>query len=973
VPVDRAPLLYATVSIESDDGLDMSFAHPVLGGLTGSGRLSFQSGRQLTVGGNGQDTTFAGALRSLASDDGGRLVKAGAGALSLSGNSPDFAGLLRIDAGKVVLASAGALGAGMVTVNAGGTLALAASATLHQLISSGSVDIGTSALTIAQATGGPTSSLGGTLKGSGSLVKSGGGYLQLLGDGSGFTGPTRLEGGHLLFGAGQTLRNSTLSLLADDGLDFGFGDITLGGLAGSGRLTVNAYRTLTVGGNGQDTRFTGALTSVAGAPDGGALRKAGSGTLRLDGDGSGYFGSVWVDAGRLVLGRDTALGSGRLSVAAGASAEFDQLASVHLASLAGSGNLQLGAARLFLGSAQGGSVFAGNIAGSGGLTVNAGSSLWLTGANSFSGSTSADGAQVLVGHALALQNSTVVQSQSGQFQINQLPAVSFGGLSGSGTLALDNTVLTVGGNAQDTRFDGLLRSFASGALVKTGAGQLTLGTALVLGALTVNGGTLWLEAPGGRVFGTTTLSGSAALWTAGGLNTGRLAGNDAGTTLTIVDGADGTPGLTLDGGGVAVYRGAIGGDGSLLKTGGATQSLLGANSFTGAVTVLGGQLTMASSAASDYSVGGGRLLLNAGNLGFATVQVDAGATAVYGASTLSGGQLMGEGTHDVSAVRRFVGTTFANGATVSPAAGAQLQGVTNRGAVVVGAGRNVSWTGGANDGGDVSVAGNLTVKGWASTGGLTVLAGGALGNASGAALKLNGGSRAYVGSVAAPGGTITLQAGTRLQLNGALLVNNGSIDGAVDVNFGSLAKGAGTWGAVTVTDGGRFSPGNSPGLTHSGAVTWGAGGDYLVELASPGAVAGSGWDLWDIGGSLTITAGTSANSVFTIELATLNAANQAAPLAGFDNQRAWQWEIVHTSGGITGFDAAHVQLAVTGFASPLGGGTLALAQRGNDLYLDFRPLVQAPVPEPTSWALFGLGLGALGWRTRRHAANGATR
>jgi len=73
----------------------------------------------------------------------------------------------------------------------------------------------------------------------------------------------------------------------------------------------------------------------------------------------------------------------------------------------------------------------------------------------------------------------------------------------------------------------------------------------------------------------------------------------------------------------------------------------------------------------------------------------------------------------------------------------------------------------------------------------------------------------------------------------ALLVNNGHISiGATNVNFGSLAKGSGVYGAVNVTDGGRFSPGNSPGSVTTGSTTWNSGGSYVVEIAD--ALAGGG-------------------------------------------------------------------------------------------------------------------------------------
>ena len=87
-------------------------------------------------------------------------------------------------------------------------------------------------------------------------------------------------------------------------------------------------------------------------------------------------------------------------------------------------------------------------------------------------------------------------------------------------------------------------------------------------------------------------------------------------------------------------------------------------------------------------------------------------------------------------------------------------------------------------------------------------------------LVLGGGSSTFIGSAATPGGAITLSGGTTIELNGALLVNNGTISGTVNVNYGSLAKGSGAYGVVNVNQGGIYSPGNSPGISTAAAVTF---------------------------------------------------------------------------------------------------------------------------------------------------------
>jgi autotransporter-associated beta strand protein len=76
-----------------------------------------------------------------------------------------------------------------------------------------------------------------------------------------------------------------------------------------------------------------------------------------------------------------------------------------------------------------------------------------------------------------------------------------------------------------------------------------------------------------------------------------------------------------------------------------------------------------------------------------------------------------------------------------------------------------------------------------------------------------------------------LDNGTRLEVNGGLLVNDGSIFGPTDVNFGGLVEGAGNYGAVNVTTGGVFQPGSIAGTT---ALVTALSGNGTVDNQSAG-------------------------------------------------------------------------------------------------------------------------------------------
>jgi autotransporter-associated beta strand protein len=125
-----------------------------------------------------------------------------------------------------------------------------------------------------------------------------------------------------------------------------------------------------------------------------------------------------------------------------------------------------------------------------------------------------------------------------------------------------------------------------------------------------------------------------------------------------------------------------------------------------------------------------------------------------------------------------------------------------------------------------------------------------------------------------------------LQVNGALAPVS-----AVTVSGSSaVLGGTGTVGAVTVLNGGTISPGNSPGILHTGPVTWGAGSVYRAELNGPNP--GSGYDQLQVSGTADLSAGPTlslslgfvpvAGQVFTI----LQTDEVIGTFAGLDNGSA---------------------------------------------------------------------------------------
>jgi len=197
---------------------------------------------------------------------------------------------------------------------------------------------------------------------------------------------------------------------------------------------------------------------------------------------------------------------------------------------------------------------------------------------------------------------------------------------------------------------------------------------------------------------------------------------------------------------------------------------------------------------------------------------------------------------------------------------------------------------------------------------------------TGNTLTSGGGSRITINS----GGALNVT-GNSLELNGALLVNNGTITGTTNVNFGSVAKGSGTYGAVNVTDGGKFSPGNSPGTVTTGSTNWNSGGSYVVEIGA------SSYDLWQVTGQLNLNS--TAAHPFTIALTSLDDLI-------FDSTSDHTWEILNARDGIGGLDSDLLALDVSGFKADFGSGRFWFASTTNDLVINF-----SAVPEPAAMLL----------------------
>jgi autotransporter-associated beta strand protein len=183
-------------------------------------------------------------------------------------------------------------------------------------------------------------------------------------------------------------------------------------------------------------------------------------------------------------------------------------------------------------------------------------------------------------------------------------------------------------------------------------------------------------------------------------------------------------------------------------------------------------------------------------------------------------------------------------------------------------------------------------------------------------------------NLAAIAGNINVNAGT-------LRVDNitGSAVGSGNMNIaaGGTLGGNGIIPGI-VTNNGALAPGASVGQLNTGNEVWNSASTNIWEINDATGSAGTGWDLLNITGTLTINATVAGPIRIKITSLTGSAPGDAA---NFLNTSPYSWTIVQTTGGITGFDARKFLLDTTGFSNATGNGGFRLIQSGNNLLLTF--------------------------------------
>ena len=683
-------------------------------------------------------------------------------------------------------------------------------------------------------------------------------YSYAIGDstgtGGGAIGVTKLGTGTLVLSAsnsysgGTTVNGGTLAVSAAGALGAASGPVTLkAGTLDLGATSQSVGIVTLAGGSIDNGTLIGSAYAVQSGTVGAvlsgtaALTKTTAGTVTLAG-ANDYNGATAVNAGILKAGAVNAFSANSavtLANVSGATLDITGFDNA-IGSLSGGGAIggwvRLGSAILTVGGDNSSTSFAGVIGGSGGGLVKTGSgTLTLTGANTYTGATTVNSGR------LAFQSTNV----SPAYSVASGATLEFDVASGSRDLPT-------------ATFSG------AGTLVKSGTGTLVWGPGVA--TFSLGAGSL-IDIQGGTFIGS---SWSNENWT-GNLSSMNIAagatynGNEADTRIdaltgagTFMNGWGGYGSATIGvAGGSGTFSGVLANSSSvlnLIKTGTGTQTLSGANTYTGTTTVNEGTLIFTgTSNINNVAISGGILdvpgVLYGSFTGGPTITVGAGGTLrVYGWSW--GAATFGELSSNASRVvlnggtiENVTGATGNRGFTVGALGGTLMASSSNTWGL---------WISGVAAYDTVSNDSSLTLTGSGNAFiSMPIVGSGALTKA-GSGIWTIAGANTY-------SGTTTVNDGI-LQFGDGFSGHDGTIaDSPAIVNNASLAynlAGSSTYaGAISGT--GNLTILGAGTLTLSGSNTYSGSTNInrgTLALSSSDALAGGGAIVFG-GGALQFSAG----------------------------------------------------------------------------------------------------------------------
>ena len=452
------------------------------------------TGGTLQVGNGGTSGSIAstssasissGATLAFARTDdyGGSFAKniSGAGNVTLNSGTLTLTGSNTFNGSTTVSAGASLkLGDGITGANASTVILNAASSTLginlpNGGVFSGGINMGSGTVNLTSS---GTNTITGQVNGfyNCTLNQNGTGTTILSGAINLFYGTANVNAGVLQLNSQYSAVDATINVGSAGLLTFGTNAVNVIGLTGSGGVVLQNGTngmTLSVGGNNQSTAFGGVLSG-----SNGALTVTGtSNVFTLTGLNT-YTGLTTVSSGSLQIGNGGTTGSiassGSISIASGSTLAFNR------------------------GDDYGGA-FTQPVTGSGRMLVSSGT-LTVSSTSSFNGDIAVATGGTLVPGVAAPLPSANLDAEGGTLNLGPMVSASFGGLKGSGNLNIVGTsgsamTLTVGGNNQNTAFNGAL-SGSNVSLNKVGTATLTLGgSSSFAGVITIFDGTISVTNP----------------------------------------------------------------------------------------------------------------------------------------------------------------------------------------------------------------------------------------------------------------------------------------------------------------------------------------------------------------------------------------------------------------------------------------------------------------------------------------------
>ncbi len=207
------------------------------------------------------------------------------------------------------------------------------------------------------------------------------------------------------------------------------------------------------------------------------------------------------------------------------------------------------------------------------------------------------------------------------------------------------------------------------------------------------------------------------------------------------------------------------------------------------------------------------------------------------------------------------------------------------------------------------------------------------------------------------GGTLAVDNGT--VLNNEIITESGRLAG-----FGGFASSPVIGANVTVAPGLADLP---IGHLEFYELTLASGGTLEWNVRDATAVNTGGWDTISVSSPTTLIVNAADSTPFSIKIISLQGNGTPGLAANFDPSQPYSWMLIE-SYSTTGFDPTKFSVDSSQFANSLayderGNGAFWLSlggEYGQSLMLNF-----VPVPEPSTYALLGLGLGVVAWSAWR--------